>query len=75
MTVVKKSILTDIINDIYTATDLDLARKLATQCINDSKINKYSKMTILSNLKNIQTLEELQIYITNSMFKKLGMGV
>ena len=69
----KKSILTDVMNDIYIAPDLEAARKIAVDTINASKINDASKRKMLFNIQQETTMIGLQIYLTNSMFAKLGM--
>jgi len=70
----KQSILTEKMNAIYEAKDVETARGLFLEIVQSSRINEYSKRTMINNAHNCSTLIEIQKYATNSMFKFEGMG-
>lgn len=79
----KTSILQKVIQDIYNCTDFKSAKKLFIDTVESSRINLDNKIRMISNANTIESrynddksrLQALQLYATNSMFDKLGMGV
>lgn len=77
----KKSILEDIIQDIYNATNFEDAKALFITRVDSSKIPVEWKFKMKHNVEEIERkynsdkskLQALQIYATNSMFDKKGM--
>lgn len=71
----KTSILTERINDIYTAKTVEEARAIFLEIVDQSRINDYSRQTMKANVNECTTLLDVQKYATNSMFKFEGGGV
>jgi hypothetical protein len=70
-----RSILDDVIQQVFDAPDVDTGKKIMIDRIDNSKIPPMQKARMKQNLLRINTLEELWRYATNSMFMKKGMGV
>jgi hypothetical protein len=71
----KTSILTDQLNAIYTAKDVDEAKQLFVTLVEGSKLPKKTKALMLFNISQCGTLYQVQKYATNSCFKYNGLGV
>lgn len=79
----KSSILQKIIQDIYNCTDYQSAKDLFLNTVERSRINPENKLKMRANVNGIEErystdrsrLQALQVYATNSMFDKLGMGI
>lgn len=71
----KPSILTDQLNAIYTAKDVDEAKQLFIALVEGSKLPKNTKAKMLYNLAQCGTLYQVQKYATNSCFVYNGLGV
>jgi len=69
------SILTDQLNAIYTAKDVDAAKYLFITLVESSKLPKNTKALMLFNISRCETLYQVQKYATNSCFKYNGLGV
>lgn len=77
-----KSIISNILQDIYNAKSYEDAKKLLINTIDSSRINPDSKLLMRANVRDIEDkyhtdksrLQALQVYATNSMFSKLGMS-
>lgn len=70
------SILQDILQAVYNATDLETAKAIFKDRVAKSRIPDTTKRKMLViDMPRIGTLEEFQRYVTNSMLKKMGMGV
>jgi len=70
------SILQDIIQAVYSATDLETAKAIFKDRVEKSRIPEQTKRKmILLDMPRINDLARFQQYVTNSMMKKLGMGV
>jgi hypothetical protein len=70
----KASVLQDVIEQVYTAKDIDSAKEIATTRIVESKIPNEMKSLMKMKIGQCETLLGLQKYLTNSMFKMMGMG-
>lgn len=70
-----KSILDDKLNAIFTATDIEEAKRIFLEVVNASIIKIYDKNRMIWNLKNCQTLMDVQKYAVNSAFKFNGYAV
>lgn len=70
-----KSVITEQITEIYAARDLNTAKELLRNLLNESKIKDSDKSKMLVELDKITTLRQVQFYATNCMFKFEGLGI
>lgn len=71
-----KSIIQDIIQSVYDAPDLESAKAIFKDRVEKSRIPiPVKRKMILVDMPQINELVAFQQYVTNSMMKKLGMGV
>ena len=70
-----KSILDDKLNAIFTATNMEEAKRIFLEVVNASIIKIYDKNKMIWNLKNCRTLLDVQKYAVNSAFKFEKLGV
>jgi len=70
-----RSILQDIIQQIYDTKDLEEAKRIALEHIQKSQIHPDSKRKMLIEIERMHSLPLLQKYLTNAMLKCMGMGV
>lgn len=70
-----ESVITQRITEIYTARDLDTAKELFRNLLNDCNIKDVDKTKMLSELEKQKTLKQVQFYATNCMFKFEGLGI
>lgn len=70
-----KSVITKRITEIYSARDIDTAKELLRELLNESNIKDSDKAKMLNELDKIQTLKQVQFYATNAMFKFEGLGI
>jgi len=70
-----KSVITQRITEIYSASDLTTAKELFRNLLEDSNIKDVDKSKMLDELEKIKTLRQVQFYATNAMFKFEGLGI
>jgi hypothetical protein len=70
-----KSVITQRITEIYSASDLTIAKELFRNLLEDSNIKDVDKSKMLDELEKIKTLRQVQFYATNAMFKFEGLGI
>jgi hypothetical protein len=70
-----KSVITQRITEIYSASDLTTAKELFKNLLEDSNIKDVDKSKMLDELEKIKTLRQVQFYATNAMFKFEGLGI
>ena len=70
-----ESVITQRITEIYIARDLDTAKELFRNLLNDCNIKDVDKTKMLSELEKQKTLKQVQFYATNCMFKFEGLGI
>ena len=70
-----ESVITQRITEIYIARDLDTAKELFRNLLNDCNIKDVDKVKMLSELEKQKTLKQVQFYATNCMFKFEGLGI
>ena len=70
-----QSVITKRITDIYSANDLDTAKQLFRDLLNDCNIKDNDKSKMLEELEKQKTLKQVQFYATNCMFKFEGLGI
>ena len=70
-----KSVLEQIINDVYTMTDVNEAKNFIENFLEEKKINDVTKKQMLQNISEIKSMLKLQFYMTNSLLRFEGMSV
>jgi hypothetical protein len=70
-----KSVLEQIINDVYKMTDVNEAKKFIENFLEEKKIDNVTKSQMLQNISEIKSMLKLQFYITNSLLRFEGMSV
>jgi len=70
-----KSVITQRITEIYSATDIVTAKELLRNLLTESKIKDIDRDKMLAELNKITTLKQVQFYATNCMFKFEGLGI
>ena len=70
-----KSVLEQIINDVYTMTDVNEAKNFIENFLEEKKINDVTKNQMLQNISEIKSMLKLQFYMTNSLLRFEGMSV
>jgi len=70
-----KSVITQRITEIYSAADVETAKELFRNLLNDSNIKDIDKEKMLVELEKMTTLRQVQFYATNAMFKFEGLGI
>ena len=70
-----KSVLEQIINDVYKMTDVNEAKNFIENFLEEKKINDVTKKQMLQNISEIKSMLKLQFYITNSLLRFEGMSV
>lgn len=69
-----QSTLTQIAQQVFTATSLTQAKTMIQNHIGETRIKDADKTTILSNTNSIKSLTKLQSYLCNSLLKFEGLG-
>jgi hypothetical protein len=69
------SIITEKIQDIYSASSLNDAKQVMNNLLINSKIKETDKNKMLDELNNITTLNRMYFFATNCMLKYEGLGV
>ena len=70
-----KSILEDIAQDVWSATNLETAKQIILDKVEPSNIDEDDKRKIINNVNRIDNLKELQKYLANSILFYSGMSV
>lgn len=70
-----KSVLNGIITDIYSARTVKEAKDLFIKFVDATKIKDTDKKKMLTEVENMTTLRQIQMYATNAMFKYEGLGI
>lgn len=70
-----KSVLEQIINDVYKMTDVNEAKKFIENFLEEKKIDNVTKSQMLQNISEIKSMLKLQFYMTNSLLRFEGMSV
>ena len=70
-----KSVLEQIISDVYKMTDVNEAKKFIENFLEEKKIDNVTKSQMLQNISEIKSMLKLQFYITNSLLRFEGMSV
>lgn len=70
-----KSVLEQIINDVYTITDVNEAKNFIENFLEEKKIDDVTKKQMLQNISEIKSILKLQVYMTNSLLRFEGMSV
>lgn len=69
------SVIGAVIQDIYLANDVEEAKKIMVDLLQKHNIKNEDKNRMLLNLNNLNTLNKVQRYATNSMLKFEGLGI
>lgn len=69
-----QSTLTQIAQQVFTASSLTQAKQMIQNHIGETRIKDADKNTILTNVNNIKSLTKLQSYLCNSLLKFEGLG-
>lgn len=69
-----ESKLRPIVNEIFTAKELEPAKKLLSDFISTSTIKASEKSKMLLKIRQIESLQKLQYYVANSMLYFEGMA-
>jgi len=70
-----KSIIEEVISEVYKTQSLEVGKKLMKDLISQTKIKEQDKNKMLREVDNCQSLVKLQFYATNAMFKFEGLSV
>jgi hypothetical protein len=70
-----KSVLEQIINNVYEMKDVNEAKNYITNFLEEKKIDEVTKKQMLQNLSEIKSMFKLQYYMTNSLLRFEGMSV
>ncbi len=70
-----KSVLEQIINDVYKMTDVNEAKNFIENFLEEKKIDDVTKKQMLQNISEIKSMLKLQFYMTNSLLRFEGMSV
>lgn len=70
-----KSVINNIITDIYSASTLDEAKELFIKFIDATNIKDSDKQKMLEEASKMTSLRKIQMYATNAMFKFEGLGI
>ena len=70
-----KSVLEQIINDVYKMTDVNEAKNFIENFLEEKKIDDVTKSQMLQNISEIKSMLKLQFYMTNSLLRFEGMSV
>ena len=70
-----KSVLEQIISDVYKMTDVNEAKKFIENFLEEKKIDNVTKNQMLQNISEIKSMLKLQFYMTNSLLRFEGMSV
>lgn len=70
-----KSILEQVIKDLYQAQTIDEGKKIMLGVVEKSNIKQEDKTRMKNEVLSIVSLTKLQFYVTNCMFKYEGLGV
>ena len=70
-----KSVLNEIITEIYSARTVKEAKELFTKFVDATKIKDTDKKKMLLEVEKMTTLRQIQMYTTNAMFKYEGLGI
>lgn len=70
-----KSVLEEIIQDIYKAKNLEEGQLIMKKLIESTKIKDEDKKKMVNEVNNQPSLTKLQFYATNCMFKFEGLSV
>lgn len=69
-----QSTLTQIAQQVFTASSLTQAKQMIQNHIGETRIKDADKNAILTNVNNIKSLTKLQSYLCNSLLKFEGLG-
>ena len=69
-----KSVLEQIINDVYTMTDVNEAKNFIENFLEEKKIDDVTKKQMLQNISEIKSMLKLQFYMTNSLLRFEGIS-
>ena len=70
-----KSVLNQIITEIYSANNVKEAKTLFIKFVDATKIKDTDKKKMLAEVEKMTTLRQIQQYTTNAMFKYEGLGI
>jgi hypothetical protein len=70
-----KSVLEQIISDVYKMTDVNEAKNFIENFLEEKKIDDVTKKQMLQNISEIKSMLKLQFYMTNSLLRFEGMSV
>jgi hypothetical protein len=70
-----KSVLEQIISDVYKMTDVNEAKNFIENFLEEKKIDDVTKKQMLQNISEIESMLKLQFYMTNSLLRFEGMSV
>ena len=70
-----KSVLEQIISDVYKMTDVNEAKNFIENFLEEKKIDNVTKSQMLQNISEIKSMLKLQFYMTNSLLRFEGMSV
>lgn len=69
------SILAGIATEVFAASDLESARGIISERLNESKIKEEDKTKMLSEIAGKTSLRDLHRYLANALLKYEGLGV
>jgi hypothetical protein len=69
------STLSQIAEQVFTATTVGQAKSIVTNHIGDTKIKDADKNLIIKNVNELKSLVRVQTYLCNSLLKFEGLGL
>lgn len=70
-----ESTLTNIAEQVFTATSVQQAKQIALEFLSESKINEADRKKMIAEIETKKDLVKLQIYIANALLKFEGLSL
>ena len=70
-----KSVFEQISTQVFTMTNLSMAKTFISDFLIEKKINEFDKKSILIKVESCKSVGQLQNYLCNSLLKFEGMGL
>ena len=70
-----ESTLTNIAEQVFSATNVEQAKTIALEFLKESKIKEEDRVKMISEIETKKDLVKLQIYIANALLKFEGLSL
>ena len=70
-----ESTLTNIAEQVFSATSVEQAKTIALDFLSESKINEADRKKMIAEIETKKDLVKLQIYIANALLKFEGLSL